>query len=301
MKHNSSKQNSTMNRAGRMAARAAVCLAAFIGMASPAAAQDDNRTLSVSVGELEYTVKEQPTSKAGKVLGAVIDALTEQMHREQPGYTSAVRSSVITALGSVRRFQVTDGLQVEPTDATDFIIDGTINYISTTLEVQDEGHGKHTQQFYAQVGVTLNVKDAATGTVLNSQVFEINKNSWSLFNSVDSAIKKALESLRKQITKHYDYIYPYTAHILERGSEKSDKLKELYIDLGSAHGVQEGTHFAVYVIGTIGGKDTRTEVARLKVSRVEGDEVSRCKVVSGAKNIKTALDSQKRMLIISTD
>jgi len=39
-------------------------------MASPAAAQDDNRTLSVSVGELEYTVKEQPTSKAGKVLGS---------------------------------------------------------------------------------------------------------------------------------------------------------------------------------------------------------------------------------------
>ncbi len=296
MKHYSSKQNSTMNRAGRMAVRAAVCLAAFIGMAPTAVAQDENRTLSVSVGELEYTVKEQPTSKAGKVLGAVIDVLTEQMHREQPGYTSAV-----TALGDVRRFQVTDGLQVEPTDATDFIIDGTINYISTTLEVQDEGHGKHTQQFYGQIGVTLNVKDAATGTVLNSQVFEINKNSWSLFNSVDSAIKKALESLRRQITKHYDYIYPYTAHILERGNEKKDKLKELYIDLGSAHGVQEGTHFAVYVIGTIGGKDTRTEIARLKVNSVEGDEVSRCKVVSGAKNIKTALDGQKRMLIISTD
>ena len=298
MKHNSSKQNSTMNRAGRMAARAAVCLAAFIAMASPAAAQDDNRTLSVSVGELEYTVKEQPTSK---VLGAVIDVLTEQMHREQPGYTSAVRSSVVTALGDVRRFQVTDGLQVEPTDATDFIIDGTINYISTTLEVHDEGNGKHTQQFYGQIGVTLNVKDATTGTVLNSQVFGINKNSWSLFNSVDSAIKKALESLRRQITKHYDYIYPYTAHILERGNEKKDKLKELYIDLGSAHGVQEGTHFAVYVIGTIGGKDTRTEIARLNVNSVEGDEVSRCKVVSGAKNIKTALDGQKRMLIISTD
>ena len=42
-----------MNRAGRMAAWAAVCLAAFIGMALPAVAQDDNRTLSVSVGELD--------------------------------------------------------------------------------------------------------------------------------------------------------------------------------------------------------------------------------------------------------
>ena len=45
-----------------------LCLAALACMASPAAAQDDNRTLNVSVGELEYTVKEQPTSKTGKVV-----------------------------------------------------------------------------------------------------------------------------------------------------------------------------------------------------------------------------------------
>ncbi|MBQ9667104.1 MAG: hypothetical protein IJV33_11640 [Bacteroidaceae bacterium] len=301
MRHLSLKPFAVMDGAVRQAVKAAVCLAALVCITPSVMAQDDNRTLNVNVGELEYTVKEQPTSMTKEILGAVIDAMSEQMHTEQAGYASAVRSSVIAALGDVRRFHVTDGVQVEPTEDTDFIIDGTINYISTTLNYEGVREKNHSQEFFAQIGVTLNVKDAATGTVLNSQVFEINKNSYSWYKSVDSAIRKGLELLRKHITKHYDYIYPYSAHILERGNEKSDKLKELYIDLGSAHGVQEGTHFVVYVIGTIGGKDTRTEIARLKVSKVEGDEVIRCKVVSGAKNIKTALDGQKRMLIISTD
>ena len=64
---------------------------------------------------------------------------------------------------------------------------------------------------------------------------------------------------------------------------------------------QEGTHFTVYVIGSIGGKETRRQIGRLKVNAVEGDEVSRCKVVSGGKDIKTALDAGQGLLIISTD
>ena len=52
---------------------------------------------------------------------------------------------------------------------------------------------------FAQIGLTLNMKDAATGTVLNSQVFEVNKSGWSWVNSTDTAIKKALESPRKRV------------------------------------------------------------------------------------------------------
>ena len=65
--------------------------------------------------------------------------------------------------------------------------------------------------------------------------------------------------------------------------------------------LQEGTHFNVYVIGSIGGKETRKQIGRLKVKSVEGDEVSLCKVVSGGKDIKAAIDAQQQLLIISTD
>lgn len=261
-----------------------------------------NMPLNVSVMELDYMMKEGPKSELGTVVGAVLDVLADQTTSEEPGYSDALRASVIMALSNVRRFTVTDGLQVAPNDETNIIVDGTINYISITRELKLASNKRDKiPQFYAQIGLTLNVKDAVTGTVINSQVFEVNKSGWSWVNSNDTAIKKALESLRKKIGKYYDTAYPYTAHILERGVEKKDKQKELYIDLGAIHGLQEGTHFDVYIIGSIGGKETRKQIGRLKVKSIEGDEVSLCKVSSGGKDIKAAIDAGQNLLIISTD
>lgn len=264
--------------------------------------ESGNMPLNVSVMELDYMMKEGPKSELGTVVGAVLDVLADQTTSEEPGYSDALRASVIMALSNVRRFTVTDGLQVAPNDETNIIVDGTINYISITRELKMASNKRdRVPQFYAQIGLTLNVKDAVTGTVINSQVFEVNKPGWSWVNSNDTAIKKALESLRKKVGKYYDTAYPYTAHILERGVEKKDKQKELYIDLGAIHGLQEGTHFDVYIIGSIGGKETRKQIGRLKVKSIEGDEVSLCKVSSGGKDIKAAIDAGQNLLIISTD
>ena len=265
-------------------------------------AQKENAMQNVSVMELDYMIKEGPKSELGTVVGAVLDVLADQTTTEEPGYSDALRASVIMALGNVRRFTVTDGRQVAPNDETNIIVDGTINYISITRELKLASNKKDKiPQFYAQIGLTLNVKDAVTGNVLNSQVFEVNKSGWSWVNSNDTAIKNALENLRKRVERYYNTAFPYTARILERGTEKKDKQKELYIDLGAMHGLQEGTHFNVYVIGSIGGKETRKQIGRLKVKSVEGDEVSLCKVASGGKEIKAAIDAGQQLQIISTD
>ena len=262
----------------------------------------ENMVQNVSVMEMSYTVKEAPKSAVGTVVGAVLDVLADQTTTEEPGYSDALRASVIMALSNVRRFKVTDGLQVAPNDATNFIVDGTINYISITRELKLASNKKDKiPQFYAQISLTLNIKDVTTGTVLNSQVFEVNKTGWSWVNSTDTAIKNALETLRKRLEKYYNTAFPYTAHILERGTEKKDKLKELYIDLGAMHGLREGTHFDVYLLGNIGGKETRKQIGRLRVKSVEGDEVSLCKVSSGGKEIKAAIDALQQLLIVSTD
>ena len=275
-------------------------MALFIAL--PMTAQDENSLKNVSVGELSYTIKEEPKTNLGTVVGAVLDVLAEQITTEQPGYVDALRASVIAALGNVRRFVITDGFQVEPNADTNILLDGVVNYFSTTRELRTP-YGKKDKipQFYAQISLTLNLKDLATGTVINSQMFEVNRTGWSWYNSSDTAIKEALEGLRKKVEKYYNTAYPYTANILERGVEKKDKQKELYIDLGAIHGLKEGTHFTVYILGSIGGKETRKQIGRLKVTSIEGDEVSLCKVSSGGKDIKAALDAQQRLLIISTD
>ena len=271
-------------------------------MALPMMAQDENAVKNVNVGELSYTIKEEPKTKLGTVVGAVLDVLSDQQTTEQPGYVDALRASVIMALGNVRRFVITDGFQVEANADTNILLDGVVNYLSTTRELRLASNKKDKiPQFYAQIGLTLNLKDPVTGTVLNSHVFEVNRTAWSWYNSSDTAIKEALEGLRSRVEKYYNTLYPYTANILERGVEKKDKQKELYIDLGAIHGLKEGTHFTVYILGSIGGKETRKQIGRLKVTSIEGDEVSLCKVSSGGKDIKAALDAGQKLLIISTD
>ena len=265
-------------------------------------AQKENAMQNVSVMELDYMIKEGPKSELGTVVGAVLDVLADQTTTEEPGYSDALRASVIMALGDVRRFVVTDGFQVQPNDETNILIDGVVNYISTTRELRLASNKKDKiPQFYAQISLTINLKDPATGTIINSQVFDVNRTGWSWYNSADTAIKEALEGLRKKVEKYYNTAYPYTANILERGTEKKDKQKELYIDLGASHGMRTGTHFTVYILGSIGGKETRKQIGRLKVTSIEGDEVSLCKVSSGGKDIKAALDAQQKLLIISTD
>ena len=279
-----------------------VLTSCFVLVATGAMAQSENAIKNVSVMNLDYMVKESPKTQLGTVVSAVLDVLSDKTTTEEPGYTDALRASVITALGYVRRFSVSDGRQVSPNDATNIIVDGTINYISITRELKESSDKKSkVPQFYAQIGLTLNLKNPTTGTLLNSHVFEITKSSWSWVKSNDTAIKDALEALRRQIGRYYNSAYPYTAHILERGAEKKDKQKEVYIDLGLSHRIYEGIHFDVYAIGSIGGKETRKEIGRLKVKSVEGDEVSLCKVSSGGKEIKAAIDAGQQLLIISTD
>ena len=57
----------------------------------------------------------------------------------------------------------------------------------------------------------------------------------------------------------------------------------------------------VYQLKTIRGKEARSEVGKLKIEAVEGDEISRCKVQSGAKEIKTLLEAGENLVVISID
>ena len=232
-------------------------------------AQNANAVLNVNVGKLNYTDPTAQKSKVENVMEALSDAINSQSITHQPGLVNEVRSSVLSALSNVRRFIVTDGLSTPPTDETKLIIEGTINHITTVTEWTKRDN-KTRQEHTAKISVTLNTKNA-------------------------------LQTLRMRIVRYYNGEYPFTAHILERGAEKKDKQKEVYIDLGSAVGLREGIHFDVYTLGTIAGKETRKQIGRLKVNEIVGDEVSLCKVTSGAKDIKAALDAGQNLLVISDD
>jgi hypothetical protein len=112
---------------------------------------------------------------------------------------------------------------------------------------------------------------------------------------------KALENLSGRVTRYYNRWLPLTAKVLEGARDKKDKQKEVYIDLGSAEGAYPGLHMAVYTVKTVAGREAKKQIGKLRVEEVQGEDISLCKVQSGGRDIKTALDSGETLVIQTTD
>ncbi|MBR4643993.1 MAG: hypothetical protein IKO73_02375, partial [Bacteroidaceae bacterium] len=87
----------------------------------------------------------------------------------------------------------------------------------------------------------------------------------------------------------------------EGSTTKKDKQKEVYIDLGSSEGAFTGLHMGVFVLKTVAGKEAKAQIGKLKIEAVEGDEISLCKVQSGGKDIKAAIEAGEKLKVISID
>ncbi len=292
----------------------AAVAATFIACVTVFSQDDRNPIIMASMNNLQYNQK-KADRRPGTVIGEIATAvLTGQSSKDMEGYQNAVRSAILKGMTEAYRLHVVDGpLTKEEAETIGAIyVDGTLNNISTTTKnevVEYEEKNKEgekvkktrTDVYYrALLSVTLHVKDAMTDAVIASPSFSISESDMSWVNSPQKAVDNAVARLSRLVTKFFDGMYPLTCQIIERGGIKNDKQKQVYIDLGSAHGLHEGQTFAIYTKRMIGGKEARNQVARLRVKKIEGDEVSFCKVLSGGRDLKTALDEGLE-LIVETD
>lgn len=109
-----------------------------------------------------------------------------------------------------------------------------------------------------------------------------------------------MKELSNNIWQYYNGCYPIRASIIERGAEKKDKTKEVYIDVGSRF-VYEDVHFDIFIVGQVAGRETLKKIGRIRVRETLGDDISLCKVQKGGKEIKAAFDNGDSIVAISTD
>ncbi|WP_287564857.1 hypothetical protein [Parabacteroides sp.] len=275
----------------------------------PAFGQKDRNVIyKVGVGELIYTPPSEGNPNAAvKVLKDVADVLLSgQTTKQQPQYAEAVRASIVNGLSKVILFRPSDGAipQEELSNNIPALYaDGTIVNISTVSKTETDKDSKgnkttHTS-YHGIISVTVNLKDAYDGTLINSQTFSVYDSDLYWMTSGEKAINNALERLTSKVASFYNQMFPLRASIVEKGEAKKNKQKEVYIDLGASDGVYKGLQFDVFLVKTIAGKEAKTMIGRLKTEEVEGDEISLCKVTKGADKIKTALDEDQTLLITS--
>lgn len=258
------------------------------------------------MGDIRYVDKAHSKKQTvGSILtDLATTAVTGKSTTQHDEYAPSVREAIVKALSDVTRFRVIDGnfhFDELADNEEALYVDGTINSITGTSQVTPSTvKDKPAEQAYkVLINVTLNLKDARTDEAVDSHIFSMTDSDISWMTTADKALNDAIDRLASRISEYYNHRYPLHGCIVERGEEKKDKQRTVYIDLGNNSRVEKGQQFNIYVLKSIAGREARQEIGRLKIEEVMGDELSLCKVSKGEKEVKTALDQEKTLVIIS--
>ena len=286
-------------------------MAAVLCCAISASAQDaqdgKNRTYRITLGNVQYAHHDEKLSTGetiGKVLSGVLTGRTEVQATK---YEEDVKNAIIKGLSSAHRYRYNDGLlQLDDiVEEGNLVADAVITNIqaksnSRTWKDKD-GKTQVTTSYNGVVEAMLTLKDAKTGEIVANPTFSGSGMGSSSYSDSDKAIRDAINRLSNRITEWLNKYRPLQANIIEGAAAKKDKQKEVYIDLGSSDGAYAGLHMGVYIVKTIAGREAKSQIGKLKIEAVEGDDISRCKVQNGGKDIKAAIDAGEPLLVISID
>ena len=286
-------------------------LAAVLCSITIASAQDAqegrNQIYNITLGIVDYAHHNEKMSTGeavGKVLAGV---LTGQTSVQATKYEEDVKNAIIKGLSGAYRFRYNDGLLRIDDIAGEgnLLVDALITNIQTKSSShtwKDKEDKTHVSTTYTGIcEVMLTIKDAKTGEVIANPTMGGSGMSSSNSDTEDGAIREAITRLSSHITTWLNQYRPLEANILEGSTVKKDKQKEVYIDLGSSEGAFVGLHMGVFAVKTIAGREAKSQIGKLKIVAVEGDDISRCKVQSGGKDIKAALDAGQQLLVMTID
>lgn len=266
---------------------------------------DRNQTFSINICNVQYVHHGEKLS-AGEAVGKMLTGLaTGQTSVEASKYESDVKNAIVKGLSTSYRFRFDDSLTSLSKDIKEgsIIVDAIISNIqskSSSYPLKDNDKKTYVSTTYTGlVEVLLNLKDAKTGDVIVSPSFSGQSSTGSTYSTPDQAVKNAIEKLSNRITDWLNKYRPLQANIIEGSTAKKDKQKEVYIDLGSSEGAFAGLHMGVFMIKTVAGREAKTQIGKLKIEAVEGDDISLCKVQSGGKEIKAAIEAGHQLRVIS--
>lgn len=270
-------------------------LASFLTTAQ-AQEKSENTVYNVYLAEAQYTHAEEKTDKsvAGQVTAILNAAASKTSTTEMSGYVPAVGTAVKRAVANFARLALKEGGAPQSPAEGDILI--TTEVTSLGVSSSYKSNGVKEDGF---VKATITLKDLATGDIIGTRSFSEEKEVGIYATTKEKALTNAIDNLQSDVRKYLWELFPVSGTVLEASETKKDKVKSVYIDLGSADGVYKGQYFKVMKAGNVGGHEIKKEIGRLKIESVQGDEVSECKVVKGDDAIKEAFDDGSKMTVQS--
>lgn len=188
-----------------------------------------------------------------------------------------------------------DRLKVMKGEGADFLIQGTVTSITTDINKTKDG----TYYYTATCAYTLKVINPDGGKLVSTKTF---KHGDGITNGVtadteEEAVAKVCKQAVKAVRELVEDAFKVQGTILEISAEKKGEAKEVYISIGSDHGVGDGAFFSACIERQVAGRTSQKEIGQLKVKNVEGGDLTLCEVKKGGKEIKAAIDGGQTIVV----
>ena len=174
-----------------------------------------------------------------------------------------------------------------------FYIEGTLNAVDTKSSKSSSGK----TNYEATINYTLTLIETETGVTKSTETF---KDSYTVGDTSDEAILKAIEYAKKRMTRFVDTHFKVEAVIKALDEVDPKKgVKTCYISVGSDAGISSGQIFEVFSKVEIAGEKINKKIGEVRVEEVLSGTLSKCSVKNGGLDIKRNFDAQIQMTVMT--
>lgn len=197
-----------------------------------------------------------------------------------------------------------DRLKVMTEEGANLLVKGIVTDIST--RERKDSNGK-LLGYDSSITYTLKVIDPSNGTTILTKNYRLPKNDlipdadFFLKNAAteDEAVQNRAQSAKKDMKKFVEEAFPTVGKIIELDEVKGNEAKSAYINLGSDNGMAKGAKFEVRVKRMIGGKTSLRYLGEAEVVDVESEDLAKCKIKKGGKEIYEAFKAGQDIVVKS--
>ncbi|WP_276803894.1 hypothetical protein [Odoribacter laneus] len=150
------------------------------------------------------------------------------------------------------------------------------------------------------ISFTVKVTNIADGSIKVSKQFDYSGLNAKTGDSREAAITATLGYIKTSMQKFVNDHFKLESTIVT--IEQSDKKKgavTVYVNCGSAVGIQKGQLFDVKMEKDVAGKKILTNIGTLKADEVQSEDMTLCKVTKGGKEILEANQEGRKLIVIS--
>lgn len=187
----------------------------------------------------------------------------------------------------------------------EYFIAGNIKNIATktTLDLTNS------TAYTAQISFSLKIINVSTGEIGKVKDFDSFSSIGGIvslsYDTEQNAILKTIQLMKKSVSNFMEDNFPVTFALMSILSEKNGEAVTVEIMGGKSLGLSKNIKLKVISITQreFNGKliEKRKEIGTIKITEVQGDEISEAKVVAGGKEILNLFKENPSSIICMTD